>query len=59
VHGLQTSDMDMNDLRFSKLTIQIGKNLIENKMADSHWLNELIERGGKIVVITPDYSGHP
>ncbi len=56
VHGLQTSDMDMNDLRFSKFTIQIGKNLIENKMADSHWLNELIERGGKIAVITPDYS---
>lgn len=56
VHGLQTSDMDMNDLRFSKLTIQIGKNLIENKMAESHWLNEIMERGGKIVVITPDYS---
>ena len=56
VHGLQTSDMDMNDLRFSKLTIHIGKNLVENKMADSHWLNEMIERGGKIVVITPDYS---
>jgi nitrate reductase alpha subunit len=56
VHGLQTSDMDINDLRFSKLTIQIGKNLIENKMADSHWLNELMERGAKIVVITPDYS---
>jgi nitrate reductase alpha subunit len=56
VHGLQTSDMDMSDLRFSKLTIQIGKNLIENKMADSHWLNELMERGGKIVCITPDYS---
>jgi nitrate reductase alpha subunit len=56
VHGLQTSDMDMNDLRFSKLTIQIGKNLIENKMADSHWLNEMMERGGKIVVITPEYS---
>lgn len=56
VHGLQTSDMDMSDLRFSKLTIQIGKNLVENKMADSHWLNEIMERGGKIVVITPDYS---
>jgi nitrate reductase alpha subunit len=56
VHGLQTSDMDMNDLRFSKLTIQIGKNLIENKMPESHWLNEIMERGGKIVVITPDYS---
>jgi len=56
VHGLQTSDMDMSDLRFSKLTIQICKNLIENKMADSHWLNELMERGGKIVVIGPDYA---
>lgn len=56
VHGLQTSDMDMSDLRFSRLTIQIGKNLIENKMADSHWMTELMERGGRIVVITPDYS---
>ncbi|MEK7485039.1 MAG: molybdopterin-dependent oxidoreductase [Planctomycetota bacterium] len=56
VHGLQTSDIDMADLRFSKLTIQIGKNLVENKMADSHWLNEIMERGGKIVTITPDYS---
>ena len=56
VHGLQTSDMDMSDLRFSKLTIQVGKNLVENKMPESHWLNEVMERGGKIVVITPDYS---
>jgi nitrate reductase alpha subunit len=56
VHGLQTSDIDMADLRFSKLTIQIGKNLIENKMPESHWLNEVIERGGKIVVISPDYN---
>jgi nitrate reductase alpha subunit len=29
----------MNDLRFSKLVIQVGKNLIENKMPESHWLN--------------------
>jgi len=56
VHGLQASDMDMSDLRFSKLTIQVGKNLVENKMPESHWLNEIMERGGKIVVITPDYS---
>ncbi len=56
VHGLQTSDWDMNEMRFSKLTIQVGKNLVENKMADSHWLAEMMERGGKIVVITPDYS---
>lgn len=56
VHGLQTSDCDMADLRYCKLSIQIGKNLVENKMADSHWLNEMTERGGKVVVITPDYS---
>ncbi len=56
VHGLQASDADMNDLRFSKLTIHIGKNLVENKMPESHWLNEIMERGGKIVVISPDYS---
>jgi nitrate reductase alpha subunit len=56
VHGLQTSDMDFNDLRFSKLVIQIGKNLIENKMADSHWLNECMERGAKLVDIAPEYN---
>ncbi len=56
VHGLQTSDMDINDLRFSKLIIQMGKNLIENKMADSHWLNECMERGAKLVDISPEYN---
>jgi len=56
VHGLQTSDCDMNDVRHSKLTIHIGKNLVENKMPESHWVNELMERGGRIVCITPDYS---
>ncbi|MBI2935726.1 MAG: molybdopterin-dependent oxidoreductase [Chloroflexi bacterium] len=56
VHGLQASDMDFNDLRSSKLTIQVGKNLIENKMPESHWLNEIMERGGKIVVIAPEYN---
>ena len=57
VHGLQTSDMDFNDLRFSKLVIQIGKNLIENKMPESHWLNEVMERGGRLVDIAPEYNG--
>jgi nitrate reductase alpha subunit len=56
VHGLQTSDMDFNDMRFSKLVIQIGKNLIENKMPESHWLTEVIERGGKLVDIAPEYN---
>lgn len=57
VHGLQTSDMDISDLRFSKLVIQCGKNLIENKMPESHWLNEVMERGGKLVDIAPEYNG--
>lgn len=56
VHGLQTSDMDFNDLRFSKLVIQVGKNLIENKMPESHWLVEVMERGGKIWCIAPEYN---
>ncbi len=56
VHGLQTSDCDFNDLRFSKLIIMDGKNLVENKMADSHWFIECMERGAKIVVIAPEYG---
>jgi nitrate reductase alpha subunit len=56
VHGLQAADTDFNDLRFSKLTIQVGKNLVENKMADSHFFIEAMERGGRIVTITPEYS---
>src|SRR3990172_3450276 len=56
VHGLQAADVDFNDLRFSKLTIQIGKNLVENKMAESHFFIETMERGGTIVTITPEYS---
>lgn len=56
VHGLQASDVDFNDLRFSKLTIQVGKNLVECKMAEAHFFIETMERGGTIVTITPEYS---
>ncbi len=56
VHGLQTSECDFNDLRFSKLIVMDGKNLVENKMTDSHWFIECMERGAKIVVITPEYG---
>ncbi|MHC4547393.1 MAG: molybdopterin-dependent oxidoreductase [Planctomycetota bacterium] len=56
VHGLQTSDCDFNDLRYSKLIIMDGKNLVENKMTDSHWFIECMERGAKVVVISPEYS---
>jgi len=56
VHGLQNADCDFNDLRSSKLIIQDGKNLVENKMTDSHWFVECMERGAKLVTITPEYS---
>jgi nitrate reductase alpha subunit len=56
VHGLQASDVDLNDLRHSLLHIQVGKNLVENKMPESHWFHEVMERGGTIVTIAPEYS---
>jgi nitrate reductase alpha subunit len=56
VHGLQNSDCDFNDLRFSKLIIMNGKNLVENKITDAHWFIECMERGAKIVVIAPEYG---
>jgi nitrate reductase alpha subunit len=56
VHGLQTSDTDFNELRFSKLIVMSGKNLVENKIADSHFFIECMERGAKIVVIAPEYG---
>ena len=54
--GLQASDLDFNDVRFSKFLLHVGKNLVENKMPESHWLNETMERGGKSACITPDYA---
>ena len=54
--GLQASDEDLNDLRNSRLHIQCGKNLVENKMPESHFFVEAMERGAKIVTITPEYS---
>lgn len=56
VTGLQTSEVDMNDMRHSRLVVMVGKNLVENKMADSHWFHETMERGGKIVSIIPEYG---
>jgi nitrate reductase alpha subunit len=56
VHGLQAADCDFNELRHAKMHIQCGKNLVESKMPESHWFIELMERGAKIVVITPEYS---
>jgi nitrate reductase alpha subunit len=56
VHGLQTADGDFNDLAFSRLHIQVGKNLVENKMPESHFFHDVFEHGGKVVTITPEYS---
>ncbi|HEX9618272.1 MAG TPA: molybdopterin-dependent oxidoreductase [Anaerolineales bacterium] len=56
VTGLQATDEDFNDLRNSRLHIQCGKNLVENKMPESHFFVEAMERGAKIVTITPEYS---
>ncbi len=56
VHGLQNSECDFNDLRNSKLIIMNGKNLVENKLTDAHWFVECMERGAKIVVISPEYG---
>ena len=54
--GLQTSDIDLNDMRHSRLHIQVGKNLVENKMPEAHWFIEGIERGMKIWAIAPEYN---
>ncbi len=56
VTGLQNADCDFNDLTNTRLHIQVGKNLVENKMPESHFFHDLIENGGKIVTITPEYS---
>ena len=56
VTGLQNADCDFNDMRNAKLHIGVGKNLVENKMSDAHFFIEMMERGGKIVTITPEYS---
>ncbi|WP_135853602.1 molybdopterin-dependent oxidoreductase [Halorussus salinus] len=54
--GYQTSDSDANAWRKGDYTIIQGKNLIHNKLADNHWLQESRERDGKMVGIYPDYS---
>src|SRR6266850_1817866 len=55
-NGAQGSDCDLSDMRFSKLNTSWGKNFVESKMPEAHWKLECIERGARIVVITPEYS---
>ena len=52
----QNCDVDLSDMRFSKLNTSWGKNFVENKMPEAHWKLESIERGARIVVITPEYN---
>lgn len=54
--GYQTSDADAAAWRAADYTIIQGKNLIHNKLADNHFLQETRERGGEMVGIYPDYS---
>ena len=54
--GAQGSDIDLADMRFSKLNTSWGKNFVENKMPEAHWKLECIERGARVVVITPEYN---
>lgn len=56
VTGIQTFDPEFADHRNAKLYVLVGKNFVENKMPEAHWFTELIERGGKIVVVSPDYN---
>ncbi|MDO8136563.1 MAG: molybdopterin-dependent oxidoreductase [Candidatus Brocadiales bacterium] len=56
VSGIQTFDSDINDFRHAKLMVFSGKNMVENKMPEAHWWIEIMERGGKIVNISPEYS---
>ncbi len=56
VHGIQGSDMDLNDYRNTKFTVHVGKNMIENKMPEAHFFVEMMERGGRIAVIAPEYN---
>ena len=55
-NGTQNCDMDLSDMRFAKLNTSWGKNFVENKMPEAHWKLESMERGARIVVITPEYN---
>src|ERR671919_87973 len=55
-NGTQNCDIDLSDMRFTKLNTSWGKNFVENKMPEAHWKLECIERGARLVVITPEYN---
>ena len=41
VHGLQASDVDMNEMRYSKLLVSIGKNLVEKVLMIQNLVSEI------------------
>ena len=55
-NGTQNCDVDLSDMRFTKLNTSWGKNFVENKMPEAHWKLESMERGARLVVITPEYN---
>jgi nitrate reductase alpha subunit len=56
VTGVNAFDVDMADLKHSKLVVVLGKNFVEHKMADAHWLIESVEQQATIVTVGPDYN---
>ena len=56
VHGLHASDVGLNDLRNAGLHVSVGTNFVENKMPEAHFFIELMERGGRIVMVLPEYA---
>jgi nitrate reductase alpha subunit len=54
--GNQGSDNDHSDMRFAKLHTSWGKNFLEHKMPEAHWMIECMERGGRLVSIAPEYN---
>ena len=36
-NGTQNCDLDLADMRFSKMNTSWGKNFVENKMPEAHW----------------------
>lgn len=55
--GYGTVENECNDWRNSKYIIMHGANLVETKRPDVHWLLEALERGAKLVVIDPNFTG--
>src|SRR5207253_538243 len=54
--GVQASDNDHSDMRYAKLHTSWGKNFLEHKMPEAHWMIECMERGGRLVSIAPEYN---